>query len=132
MTIWLQEAMTIASLIFIPSKYINVHQDTQLISCIRKGHRCIGSQYTLDVFLIYTTLLLGPSPSTSSMENLVPMNTAGLIEASFADGMRAIENATDLKPQTRTHWCCSLRQIAIALDNPWSSFRPAGQRCGRR
>ncbi len=46
------------------------------------------------------------------------MNFAGLIEPSFADVIRAIENATDLKPQTKAHWCCSLRQIAIALDKP--------------
>ena len=46
------------------------------------------------------------------------MTQIALIEPSFADAMRAIETADDVPARTRTHWCCSLRQISQAMDKP--------------
>ena len=48
----------------------------------------------------------------------VPMTETGLLEPSFADAAKAIESAADLPARTRSHWLCSLRQIAKALDKP--------------
>jgi integrase len=45
-----------------------------------------------------------------------------LLEPSFADAIAAIEPAKDLSPSRRTHWCCSLRSIAKALDRPVESI----------
>ena len=58
-----------------------------------------------------------------------------LLEPSFADVIKAIEQADDLSSQHRRHWICSLRQIAKWLDRPlvviparWTSVRmPVGQ-----
>jgi integrase len=56
--------------------------------------------------------------------------TPALLEASFADVVAAIENAHDLPDRTRSHWLCSLRQIAKSMDKPmpmiparWTSAR---------
>ena len=46
------------------------------------------------------------------------MTETGLLEPSFADVAEAIESAADLSARTRSHWLCSLRQIAKALDKP--------------
>ena len=46
----------------------------------------------------------------------------GLLEASFADAIAAIEQAKELPASKRTHWCCSLRIIAKALDRPLASI----------
>ena len=46
------------------------------------------------------------------------MTTPPLLEASFADAVSAIEQATELSPQQRAQWCSALRQIASALDKP--------------
>jgi integrase len=53
-----------------------------------------------------------------------------LLEPSFADALRAIEQAADLSPQKRSQWTSALRQIAKALDKPmealparWTSAR---------
>jgi hypothetical protein len=46
------------------------------------------------------------------------MTETALLEPSFADVATAIENAADLPHQTRSHWLCSLRQIAKAMDKP--------------
>jgi integrase len=46
------------------------------------------------------------------------MTAAALIEPSFVDAARAIETANDLPVRTRSHWCCSLRRIAQAMDRP--------------
>lgn len=46
------------------------------------------------------------------------MTQPRLMEASFHDLIHAIESDSEFKPQTRTHWCCSLRQIGQALDRP--------------
>jgi hypothetical protein len=48
----------------------------------------------------------------------VLMTEPGLLEPSFADAAKAIESAADLPARTRSHWLCSLRQIAKALDKP--------------
>ena len=48
----------------------------------------------------------------------VPMTETGLLEPSFADAAKAIESAADLPARTRSHWLCSLRQIAKAVDKP--------------
>jgi hypothetical protein len=42
----------------------------------------------------------------------------GLLEPSFADAIAAIEQAKELPAPKRTHWCCSLRMIAKALERP--------------
>jgi len=41
-----------------------------------------------------------------------------LLEPSFADALVAIERATELSASKRTHWACSLRQVAKWLDRP--------------
>jgi hypothetical protein len=46
----------------------------------------------------------------------------GLLEPSFANAIAAIEQAKELPASTRTHWCCSLRMIAKALDRPVESI----------
>jgi integrase len=46
----------------------------------------------------------------------------GLLEPSFADAIAAIEQAKELSAARRTHWCCSLRVIAKALDRPPESI----------
>ena len=42
----------------------------------------------------------------------------GILEPSFADAITVIEQAEELPPSKRTHWPCSLRKIAQALDRP--------------
>jgi integrase len=58
------------------------------------------------------------------------MTNQRLLEPSFADAIKAIEQATDLSPQQRAQWGSALRQIAKALDKPietlparWTSAR---------
>jgi hypothetical protein len=46
----------------------------------------------------------------------------GLLEPSFADAIAAIEQAKELPAAKRTHWCCSLRMIAKALERPPESI----------
>jgi integrase len=46
----------------------------------------------------------------------------GLLEPSFADAIAAIEQTDELPPSRRTHWVCSLRQIAKALGRPPESI----------
>jgi len=63
------------------------------------------------------------------------MTDPALLEPSFADALTAIDRARDLNARTRSHWCCSLRQIANAMDRPlgtiparWTSVRsPIGR-----
>jgi hypothetical protein len=50
------------------------------------------------------------------------MSENGLLEPSFADAMTAIEQVKELPASKRTHWCCSLRMIAKALDRPPESI----------
>ena len=50
------------------------------------------------------------------------MAQVGLLEASFADAIAAIEQVKELPGSKRTHWCCSLRIIAKALDRPLASI----------
>ena len=50
------------------------------------------------------------------------MTENGLLEPSFADAIAAIEQAKELPASKRTHWCCSLRIIAKALDRPPESI----------
>src|SRR5437016_7740835 len=47
------------------------------------------------------------------------MSETALLEASFADVAGVIGIATDLPARIRSHWLCSLRQIAKAMDKPW-------------
>lgn len=58
------------------------------------------------------------------------MTKSPLLEPSFADALRAIEQAADLSLQKRSQWASALRQIAKALDKPmetlparWTSAR---------
>jgi Phage integrase family len=46
------------------------------------------------------------------------LQTAVLLETSFADAITIISGAQELPEQTRRHWATSLRQIAKALDKP--------------
>ena len=46
------------------------------------------------------------------------MTATTLLEPSFADVAMAIERAVDLPARIRSHWLCSLRQVAKALDKP--------------
>src|ERR1700674_5607242 len=55
---------------------------------------------------------------------------ARLLEPSFAALTAAVEQATDLPDQTRTHWRCSVQRVAIWLDRPpaeiparWNAIR---------
>jgi integrase len=50
------------------------------------------------------------------------MDDNGLLEPSFADAIAAIEQSNELSPSRRTHWVCSLRQIAKALGRPPESI----------
>src|SRR5450631_1395514 len=57
-----------------------------------------------------------------STSPVIPMTENRLLEPSFADAIVAIEQAKELPPSRRTHWCCSLRSIAKALDRPLESI----------
>ena len=48
--------------------------------------------------------------------------TQTLLEPSFADAIATIGQTAELPPAKRTHWCCSLRGIAKALDRPIESI----------
>src|SRR5262249_13532152 len=48
--------------------------------------------------------------------------TTALLEPSFADAIATIEKAEALALSKRTHWSCSLRKIAKALDRPPESI----------
>jgi integrase len=62
-----------------------------------------------------------PNPQ-GYMSEVIPMNENGLLEPSFADAIAAIEQSSELPPSRRTHWVCSLRQIAKALGRPPESI----------
>jgi integrase len=50
---------------------------------------------------------------------VIPMPpTTNLLEPSFSDLIRAVEEAAELSQAQRRHWACSLRQIAKWLDRP--------------
>ena len=107
-----------------PCSSISIPQNDTVELSIRTDYSDIDTLYTIDLLLKYTTLHSEPSPSTSRPKDRVPMTKSYLIEASFADLIRTVETHPELKPQTRTHWCCSLRQIAQALEKPLE-FIPA-------
>ena len=50
------------------------------------------------------------------------MSEIALLEPSFADAIAAIEKAEALPRSKRTHWACSLRNVAKALDRPLESI----------
>jgi hypothetical protein len=50
------------------------------------------------------------------------MTKRPLLEPSFAEAVKAIEEATELSPQQRAQWCSALRQIAKALDKPMTTL----------
>jgi hypothetical protein len=50
------------------------------------------------------------------------MDDNGRLEPSFADAITAIEQSSELPPSRLTHWVCSLRRIAKALDRPPESL----------
>jgi hypothetical protein len=60
---------------------------------------------------------VNPNPSRCIKE-VIPMDDNGLLEPSFADAIAAIEQSSELPPSRRTHWVCSLRQIAKAGSPP--------------
>jgi hypothetical protein len=72
-----------------------------------------------------TSLASYPRPEAGD-----PTPTTTLIETSFADAIRLIEDASDLPEHVRQHWPCSLRRIAAGLDRSielvparWTSIR---------
>ena len=50
------------------------------------------------------------------------MSETALLEPSFADVAAAIEAATDLPQRTRSHWLCSLRQVAKMIGRPMENI----------
>jgi integrase len=50
------------------------------------------------------------------------MSETALLEPSFADAIATIEKAEGLPQSKRTHWSCSLRKVAKALDRPPESM----------
>jgi integrase len=62
-------------------------------------------------------MLIHPQ-ETQSRGAAIPMDQTALLEESFADASRAISADRGLPASTRTHWICSLRQIAKVLDVP--------------
>jgi integrase len=50
------------------------------------------------------------------------MSETALLEPSFADAIATIEKAEALPQSKRTHWSCSLRKVAKALDRPPESI----------
>jgi integrase len=50
------------------------------------------------------------------------MSEQALLEPSFADAIATIEKAEALPQSKRTHWSCSLRNVAKALDRPPESI----------
>jgi site-specific recombinase XerD len=65
--------------------------------------------------------MVHPGDSTGAKDAL-PMIEAALLEPSFADAAAAIEPANDVPARTRSHWLCSLRQIAKMMDRPMESI----------
>jgi hypothetical protein len=61
---------------------------------------------------------------SSAPRTLAQMTSQPLLERSFADAIRAIEQAAELSPLQRAQWCSALRQIAKALGKP-SEIIPA-------
>jgi hypothetical protein len=66
------------------------------------------------------------------------MTETTLLEPSFADVGTAIERSVALPARIRSHWLCSLRQIAKALDKPmeailarWTAARFGGHAARR-
>ncbi|MGB7976935.1 MAG: hypothetical protein WCF81_21880 [Roseiarcus sp.] len=53
---------------------------------------------------------------------------AALNEPSLADAIAHIERSETLRVEQRSHWTCSMRFVARALDRPHPSFPPAGRR----
>src|ERR1700730_7362392 len=66
-------------------------------------------------------MAVNPNPQPYRSE-VIPMHENGLLEPSFADAIAAIEQSSELPPSRRTHWVCSLRQIAKALGRPPESI----------
>src|SRR5450631_3326391 len=69
---------------------------------------------------------------TTGTKDGIPTSTAAavLLEPSIADVVAAIRDAHDLPVRKRSHWLCSLRQIAKSMDKPmpmiparWTSAR---------
>jgi len=78
--------------------------------------------------------LTSTTPSTPTQKgpihvsDTIPPTT--LLEPSFTDAIRLIEEAADVADHQRQHWPCSLRRIADGLERPpeliparWTSIR---------
>src|SRR5690242_8195773 len=50
------------------------------------------------------------------------MTEITVLEPTFADVVAAIERTSDLSPQTKSHWLCSLRRIAEMIGRPMDSI----------
>jgi hypothetical protein len=103
---------------------------------IRNDLSSTYTRYTVDVFPNYSRVHPTPSHYISVVGAVLPMvDTAPLLEPSFAEAITAVEAATDLSEQQRRHWVCSLRQVAKWLDRPvttiparWTSTRLSVER----
>jgi integrase len=65
-------------------------------------------------------------------DEAIPISQTRLLEPSFAEVAQAVRNAIDLPVRTKSHWLCSLRQIAKLIDKPmqsvparWTAVRPS-------
>jgi integrase len=67
------------------------------------------------------SILIHPNDSRSNTL-VIPMSETALLEPSFADAIATIEKAEGLPQSKRTHWSCSLRKLAKALDRPPESI----------
>ena len=63
---------------------------------------------------------------------MIETTKTALLEPSCSDVAKAIEPASDLSAQIKSHWRCSMVQIAKAMDRPldtiaarWTAVRPA-------
>ena len=50
------------------------------------------------------------------------MTKPALLEPSFADAVKLIEQAAELSPQQRAQWTSALRQIAKAIGRPMATL----------
>ena len=64
-------------------------------------------------------LFYDPMPTMTPTIPEIPATSNTLVlEPSFADLIRTVEQANELPEQRRRHWICSLRQIAKWRDRP--------------
>ena len=90
--------------------------------------------YSIDIIPISMSIHPKPSPSTNRCSRKPPMTAqhpSALNEPSLADAIVHIERWEALRLEQRSHWTCSMRFVARALDRPpsliparWMAVRP--------